>query len=796
MILGRIRGFFEQKQLFQEEHYQKRLYIESGWQNFLNRDTYLVYNVKKSFLKEIDNLYQYPWHYWLDIRLFFKKRKEREEIPKLKHPILSYNENFISRRLIEYKSFFDGKEGGIKHPLDENQRIAIIKDDKHNLVIAGAGSGKTSVLTSRIAYLIRRKDRIKKDRILALAFTRAASDEMRKRLKSDFNIETNIFTFHKLGKDIIQEVTSKNPKIIFNGNEKKRKELICKIFNKMMEKEKYQEILIEYLTFHIDKEVTIDDFKAKEEYYEFMRTRKYLTLNNTSVKSLGERDIANFLFRQNIEFEYELSVPWIEEEDIDYTPDFYLPQYDIYIEHWGLNEEYEVPEWFSISSKEYLEERDWKIQQYEKHDKILVETWDYERKNDCLLFNLENRLKDVNEYLKFIPLTYEELVEMTYQFKENKDEIGNLIWSFIESAKSNRINTKRIEKRIKSDKYTKKQKIFAKLAVEAYRRYQNYLKKYKLIDFNDMINNAVDYVIDNPSRFQNRYDHVLIDEFQDISYQRLQLIRNLVPEKTKNKLFCVGDDWQTIYQFTGSDVRYLTEFQEYFSHPEITYLEWNYRSSKTIVEMSNELISFNKDQIWKELASFNVFEISPSFFLLSQKYSYAEERQKRHVYNLINNLINQGVQPREIMVLSRFNFSTYEIGKFCAVEGLPVSFKNTFTNDVRFLTVHKSKGLESKHVIIIDLISGVYGFPCEIEDSSIMAMAKRNPKIDILEEERRLFYVALTRSKEFIYIYSREGQESVFLDEIQQFLSQVRKIKYIDFTSRKKRKPKLISDYS
>lgn len=604
---------------------------------------------------------------------------------------------------------------------------------------------------------------------------------MRIRLRSDFKIDTNIFTFHKLGKNIIQEMTKKSPKLIFNGDERRRKDLINNIIEKMLENEKYQQILTEYLPFHFEKEVTIDDFNTKEEYYEFIRNQKYLTLNNVSVKSLAEREIANFLFRHNIEFEYELSVSWIKDDNNGYSPDFYLPEYDIYIEHWGLSEEFEVPEWFSISSEKYLEQRAWKLEQYEKYNKILVETWDYERINNCLLTNLKTRLKDINENLKFIHLTYEDLVKKTYQFKEKQDEIRNLIWTFIESAKSNRISSKRIDKRIKSDKYTKKQKLFAKLAVEVYRRYQKHLKRQNLIDFNDMINIAVDYLINNPTRFQNRYDHVLIDEFQDISYQRLKMIRLLVPEKSETKLFCVGDDWQTIYQFTGSDVSYFVNFNEYFSHPKITFLEWNYRSSKTIVKMSNELISFNKNQIWKKLTSYKDFEIIPIYFLLSNKYSYMEERQKKHVYTLINRLINQGVQPREIMVLSRFNNSVYNIGTFCGANKLPVSFGNNTTNDVRFLTVHRSKGLESKHVIIVDLISGKYGFPCEIEDSSIISIAKRNPKINSLEEERRLFYVALTRSRGFLYIYSREGQESKFLNEINKFFPQIKKIEYVEF---------------
>lgn len=166
MIFSRIWGFFKQKKLFQQENFQKKAQIKSEWQSFLNKGTYLVYNLKENFLNEINSLYQYPWHYWLDIKLFLQRKKEIPDLLELKNTILSFNDSFVSRRLIEYKSFFDGKKGGIKQPLDINQRIAIIKDDKHNLVIAGAGSGKTSVLTSRIAYLIKEKIVLKKNEFL------------------------------------------------------------------------------------------------------------------------------------------------------------------------------------------------------------------------------------------------------------------------------------------------------------------------------------------------------------------------------------------------------------------------------------------------------------------------------------------------------------------------------------------------------------------------------------------------------------------------------------------------------
>lgn len=122
-------------------------------------------------------------------------------------------------------------------------------------------------------------------------------------------------------------------------------------------------------------------FEDKEEYYKYMRNKKYTTLNNLVVKSISERDIANFLFLHNINFEYEPLVDWVDasEEDKEYHPDFYLLEYHIYIEHWGLNENFEVLEWFSISSEEYRRNRERGLSQFKEYQKILIETWEYER---------------------------------------------------------------------------------------------------------------------------------------------------------------------------------------------------------------------------------------------------------------------------------------------------------------------------------------------------------------------------------------------------------------------------------
>jgi len=775
--------FKRRKNSIKKKVLEKKL-LDEEWQQFLYQDTYLTYTKKNTLLKKIREAAKYPWHYWLSIKLFLNRKKRNEEFEKFTTEIQIYNQNFVERRLLEYESFFEGIDDNLKFSLSMDQRIAIIKDDMHNLIIAGAGSGKTSVITSRIAYLIRRADKVEPERILALAYTRVAAQEMKERIERDFNLIVEILTFHRLGWKILKENLGEKPQMVFGGGntEAKEKELFSKLLDNYLSKEKNQKQYIKYLAYHNERELSETSFTDKQEYFEYMRNRRYTTLNNIPVKSYSEREIANFFFIHDINFEYEPLVDWIDENtEKDYQPDFYLPEYDLYIEHWGLNKELQVPTWFSKSSKEYNEIRSWKLTQFEKYEKSLIETWEYERQEKVLIKNLKLKLGEFHEVIQFNRLPYNELVEKAYEFKEKKVEVVDLILKFVKTAKSNMLYPIDIKKRIKSGKYTKKQKLFAKIALGVYGRYQNFLRKNNKIDFDDMINEAIKYVKNAPQRYQHKYDHILIDEFQDISYQRLELIKCYVNSNTKTKLFCVGDDWQSIYHFTGSELKFFVDFSKYFPNPEETILKTNYRSTQTIVEMSNQLIQKNPTRTRKQIGSIGEQGDKVNVFELSHKYGHFEDRQKTLIFNKLKQLLEENIPPEEIVVISRFNNTIDKIKYLCVKYKMQVS--EEWVNGIRFYSAHKAKGSEADHVIIMDVISGKYGFPCEIKDSSVLEIARRTKTEKSLEEERRLFYVALTRSKKHLYIYTRENSHSIFMDEIRPFLKESELINYIPFIS-------------
>lgn len=755
----------------------KENYLVSEWRDFLKRDTYLTSDLKEKLLEDYAQFFH--WFFLISKKIRVSSKEYNAFLERLRADVESYNEQFIEKRLKEYKSFFDGKQHNL-NSFDLLQRRAIVIDDKHNLVIAGAGAGKTAVLTSKIAYLINRQDKpkIKPEKMLVLAFNNLAVDEIKKRIKEKFKIEgVNTMTFHKLGCNIICNETGTPPSLF---EEFVIKAKLKNALNELLKNKDYQDLFLKYLSSHLEDDPTFDD---EIEYYEYMRNKKYTTLKNERVSSIAERDIANFFFTHNIEYIYEKEADWVKDNKQKYHPDFFLPEYDIYIEHWGLNRNNEVPAWFKGNdpSKEYLKNKEWKLEQFKKYDKKLVESWDYERIEGKLIPNLIENLNKISKDIKFNRLPYEKIVEDTYSYKENSQEILDIIYSFITIARANGIDSAEIKRKLSSNQYSDKQKLFGKIALEVLIEYQNILEKEKKIDFNEMIIKATDLIRKNPENYKDKFDYILIDEFQDISKPRFDMIKALLDCNPNTKLFCVGDDWQSIYGFAGSEVDYFINFNKEFKYCEEIPLETNYRSSKMIVEMSNQLISKNKNRTQKDVfhnGEKNAVGSKAEVHVLPSSSINDEKYRINKAIEIIKQLLAKGVDIQNILVLSRFNRILRNLKMCCekATPKIPIEEKRkdgTITlNGLKAYSVHSSKGLEAKYVILLDIVSGTYGFPSEIKDSSVLEIARNNKNRDTFEEERRLFYVALTRSKEFIHLFTIKDNQSMFLKEISNFIEE------------------------
>ena len=291
-----------------------------------------------------------------------------------------------------------------------------------------------------------------------------------------------------------------------------------------------------------------------------------------------------------------------------------------------------------------------------------------------------------------------------------------------------------------------------------------------------MINSAVQLLKENENLYKDTYDHILIDEYQDISTQRYELIRELMNKNPNCKLFCVGDDWQSIMGFAGSNLNFFVNFDEYFNHPAKTNLTKNYRSISSIVDAGRCIMKNNVGQIKKETVSYSE-EKRPLvvFYSLHTKYDYEDcyEQIAKHSLEKIKEYIDKGYRYDDFMILLRIikktrlrNFITEYAEKL----NIPLSEEPDIPNHVHIMSVHKSKGLQARAVIILCVDKDLYGFPCELENPDIFATAIRNNDGLREQEERRLFYVAITRAKEEVIMYTGKYFESKFITEIKDFV--------------------------
>jgi len=220
----------------------------------------------------------------------------------------------------------------------------------------------------------------------------------------------------------------------------------------------------------------------------------------------------------------------------------------------------------------------------------------------------------------------------------------------------------------------------------------------------------------------------------------------------ETQLFCVGDDWQSIYGWRGSEVEYIVNFEKYFENPKIVKLDINYRSHDSIVSASSELIKHNKFQIAKEIHS--ISKKGKKIYLYASKKEFEDGVEK--VLEKIKQLLENGYAREDILILYRRTRSFEPYKRELAKANVKVSSG----------TIHSAKGLEARIVFLVGLTSGIYGFPSIWEEDRIFQVIKETNYELRMEEERRLFYVAMTRAKEELFLITEIGNESSFLNEI------------------------------
>ena len=678
--------------------------------------------------------------------------------------VKQHNEGVITFLLDTHKDFFDHC---LKYPLDQQQRRSIVSEEDNCLVVSSAGSGKTSSIIGKVKYLTDVKG-IAPHRILLISYTNKAAAELTERMATD---GLKGYTFHKLAIDIIGKATGTKPSICDNTDS-----LFVDIYHTLLGNKAFKNSVVEYF---IDYQTNEADWEQrKNERREKLSEQKNVQLKamfpdmdgrTIYVRSEQEQKICFVLSSLGVKFRYEepYEHQLADEMHSQYRPDFsiYFEQGGItkriYLEHFGVDEHGLVPSWFAKdkgityeeANQKYNNSITWKKAAHEKFGTQLLAT----SSADFHYYDIRDKLKKMLEDAG-VPIqekTDEELYDLILP-KGSKQEKAfiRLVVTFVTLVKSSCKSVKDILIQAKNADDERSVFIIKNIFQPVYERYISALSNNNQIDFTDAILQATEIC---RTSHPVEYDYIIVDEFQDISVDRYNFLKVLREGNPPAKLYCVGDDWQSIYRFSGSDMALFNQFPEYFGATEINKIETTYRFGEPLVSLSSYFIQRNKAQIQKDIHSFDSEMKTELEF-----YSY----DRRDYCNMIGQLVASIPSDKSIFLLGRYSFDDYYLSfMYQSIKEGNRFFYVIGGRKIEFLTIHKSKGLEADYVILLQCNKDTYGFPSLVSDDPVLNYVLTKSDQFPYGEERRLFYVAITRAKMKTLVLYDKRFPSVFVDE-------------------------------
>ncbi len=661
---------------------------------------------------------------------------------------LAANANYVEEEKLRSKTLFETIES---NPLTDEQQHAVVTDEDHNLVVAAAGSGKTAVIVAKIAHLIS-QGAVHPSQLLVLAFNRAARDEIRERIATritrDAAADITVMTFHGLGYSILGAVSQRKPALAKHvGEAHKAAQHIREILEKLCSDSRFERTLFEWFAWHLHEYKSVFEFQSLGDYYKYLEANNMVTLKGERVKSYEELVIANFLFSNGIDYQYEANyeVNTADATHRRYQPDFYLPQSGIYIEHFGVDRSGHTASF--VDEKEYRESMEWKRNLHKLHGTDLIETYSYQRREGALLSSLTGAL--VERQVEFAPISVTEQLDALRQ-SVVYDRFSGLVATFLQHFKSNGFSQKSLLERAAACSDTERANAFAGIFGPVFDSYQSGMAAANEVDFEDMIREATTLV--RRGAYRSSYRYILVDEFQDISVGRANLLQALCAQRAENQLFAVGDDWQSIYRFAGSDISVMRNFSNFFGPTAKSELVTTFRCNEELAEASGKFIEANPAQLPKHVKATRRRN-APAVYIARTSVGLCnpvEECLRR---------IQRESETADVLVLGRYKHNWPENWRALQAEFARLT--------LRYHTAHGSKGLEADYVVVVGLSAGKYGFPSEIEDDPLLNLVLAEAEPYVHAEERRLFYVSMTRAKHAVFLIAPATRCSTFVEELE-----------------------------
>lgn len=669
---------------------------------------------------------------------------------------------FVEAELNRARELLDIVE---KLPLTPEQRLAVVTDEDATLVLAGAGSGKTSVIVAKAAHLVTRGFR-RSSEIMLMSYGAKAAEEMADRVKERTGLPVDARTFHSLGMAIIRAAEGKPPMLAPHATKEEKLQLLIKdIVSRLIVGDAAFEAMVRtWFSEFFAPYKSLWDFTTLSEYLHYVRTHGLRSLKGEQVRSFEECEIANWLYLNGIEYEYE---PKYEREVSSagrraYRPDFRLTESGVYIEHFGLSkgvgpdgeERLETAPY--IDRDRYLADREWKLKVHREHGTVLLETFSHEKAEGRLIECLAERIAP---YATPKPILAETMFERLKKAGAI-DAFTSLLCTFLHHFKGNGLTFQDCLRKVRAPAMRPRSEAFLSIFSAVFTEYQKALGDF--IDFEDMIVRATEYV--REGRYESPYRHLLVDEFQDISLGRAKLLKALLDQHADARLFAVGDDWQAIFRFAGSDLAIMRGFAEVFGgtfdgkkgiHAKVD-LGRTFRCVDKVALPATRFVTRNADQIPKTVKPAGTVEGK------AIRVTYVESGAEHDALLRTLGKLQEGASTEgrkaKVTVLARYNK--------LKPDNVALLNRGFPSLSIDTLSAHSSKGLEADHVIVVGMNSGRMGFPSEIVDDPVLLMALPKQEPFPNAEERRLFYVALTRARQTVDLIADVEQPSDFVLEL------------------------------
>ena len=514
---------------------------------------------------------------------WMKATTDPEDIERFRNEL---NETFLENAA---PAVHEATQEMLRNGLTHEQARNIATDEDATLVLAGAGTGKTAVITGKIAHLVRNL-RVPPESILALAFNRKAALEIRERLPGDLK-DTHVSTFHSFALGVVASQGTAPTISRLAQDDFAYSKALDGILARMKTNPKMAERIVRMVSSFSTEYREPFDFTNPAEYEQYVQDAELRTLNGELVKSFEELTVANFLTTNGIRYTYEKPYEFLTatREHRQYQPDFHLTDYDIYIEHFALNEQGQAPPGWTT----YTQETQWKRDLHAQHETRLIETYSWQHRKEVLEFNLERKLRE--QGVEVNPVPEEELVKKLS--RERLSRLSSLLGTFLNHAKSSNLNHEEILSRANGQRDRNRTKCFLEIFREVREDYEKLLKEENAVDFHDLINGAAEVI--QRGEWENPFRYVLIDEFQDISNGRMNLARAL--KKPGLAYFLVGDDWQSIYRFAGSYVGLIHQTEEHLGFTRRENLTKTFRFGDGVLRPSTKFVQQNPEQTKRTL---------------------------------------------------------------------------------------------------------------------------------------------------------------------------------------------------